>query len=629
MPLAWSAAPELDGLMKEALNELSNQEFRRTQERGRELRNQMETGSWVNNQTTFIGGGTMNVTADKTTITGAVLANASRDENGQLQDHGNLNLVTNELVINDLQDYNKSNSKGFNANVNAGWAEGSSAQKGHVTGTTTLGVQKGGHVTEQTTFATIGNGTVTKKDGTAVNTDGINRDLNETQIITKDQQTAGLDATVTVDHRLFSKGGQASIKEDFTKSNMLVDTAVLIASTERVGVTDFFSEVGKKHTTYEGIKSEIANNPELAKQLQNADLNPAEKEAMLDQLTHRVMKDLGYDTTDYQNIIVANDKDYVQSADGKTYERHGFYSEETGNSYINDPFIKDTKGLVTVAGHEASHAMDARSDNNYSQQDNETYADQFGKNFGNYTNTALGVTGNGSMASGNNYVGNSSQEVKNQTSSYNALDKSKGDDLTVFVHGTFSNPESADREFIKVVGESFGEPVFQFNWSGVGGGIGAGINDGAENNIPARVNAGSRLSDFIELYDFKDGEPLNIIAHSHGGNVVKEFTQIYEGDKKVDAIYFLGTPHRSSHTLNWDVLSKDSIKVNAYDNSDLVQLLGMGFDSGSKDLTGFSHIKIEVKNNRYIPIYTPLFDDHSDLDSVDAWLKIEANRTKK
>lgn len=45
MPLAWSAAPELDGLMKEALNELSNQEFRRTQERGRELRNQMETGS--------------------------------------------------------------------------------------------------------------------------------------------------------------------------------------------------------------------------------------------------------------------------------------------------------------------------------------------------------------------------------------------------------------------------------------------------------------------------------------------------------------------------------------------------------------------------------------------------------
>ena len=32
--------------------------------------------------------------------------------------------------------------------------------------------------------------------------------------------------------------------------------------------------------------------------------------------------------------------------------------------------------------------MDDRSDNTYSQKDNDTYANQFGNNFGNYTNVA-------------------------------------------------------------------------------------------------------------------------------------------------------------------------------------------------------------------------------------------------
>jgi len=77
--------------------------------------------------------------------------------------------------------------------------------------------------------------------------------------------------------------------------------------------------------------------------------------------------------------------------------------------------------------------MDDRSGNNYSQQDNDTYANQFGNNFGSYTNTALGVTGNGSMASTNNHVGNNSQKVHTQTQNYNALDKNKGDDLLQFI----------------------------------------------------------------------------------------------------------------------------------------------------------------------------------------------------
>ena len=46
-------------------------------------------------------------------------------------------------------------------------------------------------------------------------------------------------------------------------------------------------------------QSEIANNPDLAKQLQNPDLTPIKKPCF-DQLTHRVMVDLGYSKEGYQ-----------------------------------------------------------------------------------------------------------------------------------------------------------------------------------------------------------------------------------------------------------------------------------------------------------------------------------------
>src|SRR5690554_4625668 len=166
-----------------------------------------EDSQWVNNQSTLLGGGKVNITADKTTVTGAVVANASRDENGNLQDHGNMNLVTDELIINDLQDHNHTDSKGID--LSAGLSK---------SGTSSVGLQKDGHNTEQITYATLGGGTVTKKSGEQHDLTNTNRDLNNTQEITLDQQTGCLNATVTVDHRLLSEGGRKSIQKDFVDS---------------------------------------------------------------------------------------------------------------------------------------------------------------------------------------------------------------------------------------------------------------------------------------------------------------------------------------------------------------------------------------------------------------------------
>ncbi|MBL4796321.1 MAG: hemagglutinin repeat-containing protein [Oleispira sp.] len=181
---------------------------------------------WVNNQTTLIGGtssgetgeGEVNISADKTTITGAVLASATRNEDGSLTDNsstgtGSLNLATDELVISNLQDKDHSENEGFN--ISAGLSS---------SGSSSVGLTSDGHKKEQTTLATIGGGNITKKDGSEHDSEllaSANSDLNNSQEITKDMKTGGLNATVVVDHRLVTEGGRESIAENFEKSGEL------------------------------------------------------------------------------------------------------------------------------------------------------------------------------------------------------------------------------------------------------------------------------------------------------------------------------------------------------------------------------------------------------------------------
>ncbi|MDR9469294.1 hemagglutinin repeat-containing protein, partial [Marinospirillum sp.] len=365
------------------------------------------SSQWVDNQSFLTGGGQVNITADKTDINGATLASATRNQDGSWTDQGNLTLITDELNVTDLQDHNTTQTQGINLNVGLS-----------KTGSSTLGLTDTGHNTEQTTSGTLGTGTVQRRDGRDHELADSNRDLNASQAITQDQQTGALDASVTVDHRLVTEEGRALIKEDFAKSDMILDTLALMATTERVGALDFFKETGIKHTTYEGIKSEVANNPELAQALQNTDLSAADKEIMLNQLTYRVMQELGYDTAGYENTVIEKQESI----------RAGFYSEEAGNAYINNAHIGSTGELVTIGGHELSHAMDDRSGNSYSDTDKETYANNFGSNLSNYTDLALGINGySGGMAKTNNPVGNNTPAVMENTAAYNQLDKSKGD----------------------------------------------------------------------------------------------------------------------------------------------------------------------------------------------------------
>ncbi|MEB3755121.1 hemagglutinin repeat-containing protein, partial [Acinetobacter sp. MD2(2019)] len=92
---------------------------------------------------------------------GGVIANATKNADGTLTDHKNLN-YTGNLELKDLQDHNYNKSSGFNVSTNIGIPQkGSKAASTAPKGSTTIGLNSSGQETEQLTKATMGQGTVT------------------------------------------------------------------------------------------------------------------------------------------------------------------------------------------------------------------------------------------------------------------------------------------------------------------------------------------------------------------------------------------------------------------------------------------------------------------------------------
>jgi len=132
--------------------------------------------------------------------------------------------------------------------------------------------------------------------------------------------------------------------------------------------------------------------------------------------------------------------------------------------------------------------------------------------------------------------------------------------LTIIVHGTFANNADYAQQnapFQKSVSKTFGENAVAFNWSG-------------NNNRADRTAAAKALAKFIAQHEFKSGEKLNIVAHSHGGNVVKEYTQLKES-KGIDTLVDLGTPQRRDYNID---PKKVGQYLNVYSDYDQVQSIG-------------------------------------------------------
>ena len=344
--------------------------------------------------------------AGHTDLQGAVIA--AIDENGA--DNGQLRLTTESLGAGSL------NNRTDRDNRSIGLSGGQ---------TSTLDFSDDSADNKSKSLATIGEGEIVIRDIDRSDTRFLNNDIADTEVaIYEIDSHRGLSGEL--DTRLLSEAGRSEIAEDWLKTRMIGNTIKLIGTTKRVGITDFFEETDKTHKTYEAIKQEIATDPLLAAMLQNPGLTPEQKQSMLDQVTDAVMLRLGFKTHD--NKIIATD---ATAPGGEKI--HGFYSEETGNAYINDHLIEDTRGLLTATGHEAAHAMENQDGVDFDKltaaekEDSNRYADNYGENLAGYANFALDNLGYDGLAQTNKHAGLSSETVKDNNSEFSGIDKNKGD----------------------------------------------------------------------------------------------------------------------------------------------------------------------------------------------------------
>jgi len=269
-------------------------------------------------------------------------------------------------------------------------------------------------------------------------------------------------------------------------------------------------------------------------------------------------------------------------------------AHKNGKIYINLAYQDgNATTLMTVLGDEMSHYVDYKKGKSYDpkRQSISTF-------YGNETERQA-------MA----YLGDKTatvQEMLDFQSNVSKLDLSKNnaevagipglEKRTFYVHGTDSDPTVATPEFLESLRKTYGDVdnVITIKWN-------------AYNNNDARIIGGKEMYDQVQKEllknPLKPGEKLNIVAHSHGGNVVKEFTQLYSGDKKIDNIVFLGTPHLSNHKLDWNKTSSTAQLLNVYDMKDPVQPIGIGFNRSwpidftlpSRTLDGLTDLVLEQK----------------------------------
>jgi hypothetical protein len=124
-------------------------------------------------------------------------------------------------------------------------------------------------------------------------------------------------------------------------------------------------------------------------------------------------------------------------------------------------------------------------------------------------------------------------------------------DFTILVNGAFDefpawmDPSSPEYQ---AIGMSFGGQEVTYNWGG---------DDVVFPAYSSIYDAGFGLANFINSHSFAPGEGLNIVAHSHGGNVVKIATTLGLSHA-INNLVNLGTPQ------NFDLPSINTSQVVNY-----------------------------------------------------------------
>ena len=270
-------------------------------------------------------------------------------------------------------------------------------------------------------LATLGSGNIEIVDkDNSDDLDRLNKDTTKlTKGIVKTSISSNVDASI--DARVFTADGRKQIQKDTQDALTIKDAIAQIITTNRANLLDFFKENGKFYNTLQGVREQIASNPELREALNNPNLNEAQKSVLIQEITNSVMVNLGYLPNETKMI-------YTDEKGQGGAEVKGFYSLENKYNYINLKNNNTLKDLVTTTGTEAQRAMDTIGgiDITKNRDDNSIYALNFGESLSRYYGYALGDTTTYANAKINNLVNINLNFYNKNNREFARLDKEKG-----------------------------------------------------------------------------------------------------------------------------------------------------------------------------------------------------------
>lgn len=235
---------------------------------------------WVDNASSIVGTESVDIDVDgKLKMEGSLIANIDKDG----KDAGNLDIKAGSIEAKDLQNFDNNKETGFNLAESYGPPKDGS-NDGHPNGTTTIGLKNKGYEKEGVTKATIGQGNIEVADGSDIS--GINRDIDNMDVITKDQVTGALDATVTIDNRMFTEEGRKEIVDDILASpdnaaKVAKDASIVLkAGTQSAinAVADLMEHMSPEQQKDMIVGLQAQNLANMAKNIaeQNTSRNPKE-----------------------------------------------------------------------------------------------------------------------------------------------------------------------------------------------------------------------------------------------------------------------------------------------------------------------------------------------------------------
>ncbi|MBJ7540060.1 hemagglutinin repeat-containing protein, partial [Marinomonas transparens] len=342
--------------------------------------------NWVDQQS-GITGGTVNITAKDTSLTGAVIA--AVDENGNSTDQ--LTLTTDTLTVADLQDTDTSKSMGIDLSLSAD--------------STTVGANFNGHEKEQLTKATVGLGNVTV-GGVSIDEQSEFADLNrkaaDSQEITKDIERGGLNATATVDNRVFTEEGRNSIKKDVLDTRehaKEIAQAVEDVATTDQSVLEVFGNV-QDYAKERIVLTQKAMDEAAQEKLKGEKGAEGSQEGM-QALSDALSEEQGlasnanveiYDGTQVDDNTLAIDKTAVNKT-----EVEGAYHEASGSILVNmdkTDMTDSSKVAATVVHEQTRHRLAQEGETGtLSRDDQTTIATNHGDRAGEVWSAYSGLAG--------------------------------------------------------------------------------------------------------------------------------------------------------------------------------------------------------------------------------------------